>query len=416
MGKITTPLTDKQIRSLKPGPKDYVLSDGNGLQMRMRTNGSKLWNFNYIHPATGKRVNMGLGPYPDLSLAAARELAADARALVASKVDPKEHRERKKHSDSLASRNTLFNVASDWFAVKKDSITQNYGEDIWGSFERHIFPKLGSQPIHELRAPLVIEALKPIEARGNLETVKRLTQRLNEVMTFAVNTGLIATNPLGGIKASFKRPKKENMPALSPHELPEFLRLLAMANIKRTTRCVIEWQLHTMTRPSEAAGTRWDEIDIDNRLWTIPASRMKKRRDHRIPLSNQAIAILNVMHPISGHREHVFPSDKDPKTHCHSQTANMAIKRMGLEGRLVSHGLRSLASTTLNEKGFESDVIEAALAHSDENQVRSAYNRSDYLEKRTAMMNWWSKHISEAVNSSLLMGERFAAGAASDLS
>ena len=186
------------------------------------------------------------------------------------------------------------------------------------------------------------------------------------------------------------------MAALKPAELPELMRAIANASIKRTTRCLIEWQLHTMTRPSEASGAMWEEIDLENKIWTIPAGRMKKRRDQRIPLSEQMIELLEVIRPISGHREYVFPSDRDPKKPCNSQTVNMALKRMGFAGRLVSHGLRSLASTTLNEQGFDRDLIEAALAHVDDNQVRSAYNRTDYIERRRPMMYWWSEHIQEA--------------------
>ncbi len=180
-------------------------------------------------------------------------------------------------------------------------------------------------------------------------------------MNFATNCGLIQANPLTGIKAAFKKPKKENMAALQPTELPELMAAIANASIKRTTRCLLEWQLHTMTRPSEASASKWDEIDINGKVWTIPAERMKKRREHRIPLTEQALELLEVMKPISGHREFVFPSNRDPKKPCNSQTANMALKRMGFAGRLVSHGLRSLASTTLNEQGFEADLIEAAL-------------------------------------------------------
>jgi integrase len=171
---------------------------------------------------------------------------------------------------------------------------------------------------------------------------------------------------------------------------------IANASIKRTTRCLIEWQLHTITRPSEAAGARWDE-----KVWIIPAERMKKRREHRIPLTEQMLDLLKVIKPISVHREYIFPSDRDPKKPCNSQTANMALKRMGFAGRLVSHGLRSLASTTLNEQSFDRDLVEAALAHVDDNQVRSAYNRTDYLERRRPMMSWWSEHIKEAAQGSL---------------
>ncbi len=292
-------------------------------------------------------------------------------------------------------------MAKEWFDIKKDDITPDYAVDIWRSLELHIFPYLSEIPVKEITAPQVIELLKPIEAKGSLEAVKRLAQRLNEVMNFATNCGLVQANPLTGIKAAFKKPKKENMAALKPAELPELMSAIANASIKRTTRCLIEWQLHTMTRPSEASGTRWDEIDLEARVWTIPPARMKKGREHRIPLTDEAIAILEYLQPISGHREYVFPSDRDPLKHCNSQTANMALKRMGVANRLVSHGLRSIASTTLNEQGFEPDLIEVALAHVDKNQIRSAYNRSDILKRRRPMMSWWSNHIATAAQGSL---------------
>ncbi len=156
--------------------------------------------------------------------------------------------------------------------------------------------------MREINAPQVIGLLKPIEAKGSLETVKRLAQRLNEVMNYATNCGLVQANSLTGIKAAFKKPKKENMAALKPTELPELMGAIANASIKRTTRCLIEWQLHTMTRPSEASGARWEEIDWDEKIWAIPAERMKKRREHRIPLTEQMLELLEVMNPISGHR------------------------------------------------------------------------------------------------------------------
>ncbi|HIF9194054.1 TPA: integrase domain-containing protein [Photobacterium damselae] len=401
MGLYSVRLTQKQIEHAKLKEKDYVLSDGDGLQLRIRTNGSRLWNFNYRHPVTKKRVNMGLGAFPELSLAQARKLTMDARSLVTQGIDPKEYREQQKIEEKKVSKHALINVSTQWFELKKETITPDYAEDIWRSLELHIFPHLYDVPVREINAPQIIELLKPIEAKGSLETVKRLTQRLNEVMNYATNCGLVQANPLTGIKAAFKKPKKENMAALKPAELPELMGAIANASIKRTTRCLIEWQLHTMTRPSEASGAKWEEIDWSEKVWTIPPERMKKRREHRIPLTTQMLELLEVIKPISGHREFIFPSDRDPQKPCNSQTANMALKRMGFAGRLVSHGLRSLASTTLNEQGFDRDLIETALAHVDDNQVRSAYNRTDYLERRRPMMCWWSGYIEEAAKGSI---------------
>ncbi|MEZ8863127.1 integrase domain-containing protein [Vibrio sp. 10N.261.51.F11] len=401
MAKITTRLSDKEIKASKPSDKEYNLFDGDGLRLRIKPNGSKHWLLNYYRPTNGKRANLSLGKYPNLSLANARKKSMEAKELIAQGVDPQEHKKQQLNEHKAIHEHTFLNVAHKWFEIKKDSVTPDYAVDIWRSLELHAFPSISKFPVKDIDAPLIIELLKPIEAKGSLETVKRLSQRLNEIMNYAANCGLVKANPLTGIRAAFKKPKKENMAALKPAELPELMGAIANASIKRTTRCLIEWQLHTMTRPSEASGARWCEIDIDEKVWTIPAERMKKRREHRIPLTESMLELLEVIKPISGHREFVFPSDRDPKKPCNSQTANMALKRMGFAGRLVSHGLRSLASTTLNEQGFEADIIEAALAHVDDNQVRSAYNRTDYLERRKPMMCWWSEHIDEASKGSL---------------
>lgn len=401
MGTKAVRLTETKVKNAGRKSTDYVLGDGDGLQMRVRSNGSKLWNFNYYHPVTKKRVNMGLGAYPETGLAQARKLTVDARQLIAQGLDPKEHRDDARQQLRAASEHTLRKVAEAWFELKREGVTPAYAEDIWRSLTLHVFPDLGDLQISSVTAPKVIQLLRPLETKGSLETVKRLSQRLNEILTYAVNSGLVQANPLSGIRAVFKKPKKQNMAALSPNELPELMVALANASIKRTTRALIEWQLHTMARPVEAATTCWADIDFDNRTWTIPAERMKKRRPHIVPLTDQALQVLEAVRPYSGHREFVFPADRNPRTHCNSQTANMALKRMGFAGRLVSHGMRSIASTTLNEQGFDSELIEVALAHVDKDEVRSTYNRADYIERRRPMMAWWSEHVQKAATGSL---------------
>jgi integrase len=394
-------LSELKIKSAKPDEKDYVLFDGGGLQMRVRSNGSKLWNFNYRHPVTKKRINMGLGTFPEVSLAQARKGSIAAREILAQGIDPKEQRDAVLQAKQAETEHTFQNVATEWFELKKDAVTPAYAEDIWRSLTLHVFPDLATTQISAISAPQVINLLRPLETKGSLETVKRLSQRLNEIMTYGVNSGLIHANPLSGIRSVFKKPKKKNMAALAPDELKELMVAIANASIKRTTRCLIEWQLNTMTRPAEAATTRWADIDFEKKIWTIPAERMKKRRIHIIPLTEQALGLLEAIKPWSGNREYVFPADRDPRTHCNSQTANMALKRMGFEGRLVSHGMRSMASTILNEQGWDSELIEVALAHVDKDEVRAAYNRADYIERRRPMMAWWSEHIQQAATGNL---------------
>lgn len=401
MARTTKPLTNTEVKQAKPKEKVYTLSDGGGLQLRVKPNGSKLWLFDYFKPYTKKRTSLSFGPYPALSIADARNKREDARALLAKDIDPKDHRDETNRLIEEAHNNTLEHIAAQWLEVKKSKVSANHALDTWRSLEGHIFPNLGKVPIHKITAVKAIDTIKPIAAKGHLETVKRLCQRLNEIMVYAANTGLITANPLSGIGKAFQTPVKQHLPTLKPEQLPTLMAALSMASIKITTRCLIEWQLHTMVRPSEAAGTRWDEIDFENALWNIPAERMKKKKPHIVPLSSQSLELLNLMKPISSRSEYVFPSDRNLRTHTNAQTTNMALKRMGFEKQLVAHGLRALASTTLNEQGFDGDIIESALAHIGDNEVRNAYNRSEYIKRRIPMMNWWSEHIEKAANGNM---------------
>ncbi|MEZ9718742.1 integrase domain-containing protein [Vibrio cyclitrophicus] len=396
MAKITGKITDVKLKNAKPKTGEYIISIGDGLQLRVLPNGTKSWRMIYKSPETGKQTKMTLGTYPVLGLADAKEINFNYRKLIAKGTDPKTKKAQEKEVQKSLTEHTFVNIATEWFQLKKTEVTLNYADDIWRSLERNIFPTLAQTPISHITAPMVIELLRPIEAKGSLETIKRLCQRMNEIMGYAVNSGIVHSNPLTNIKAVFQKPEKQHMKVIDPKELPELMRAIANANIKKTTRYLLEWQLHTMTRPAEASNARWDELDLENNVWIIPAERMKKRKEHRIPLTSQMLALLDKIKLISGHREFIFPSDKDPKKPCHSQTANAALKRMGFAGRLVSHGLRALASTTLNEQGFDPDEIEACLAHVDKNEVRRAYNRTDYLERRRKVMDWWGEHIEQA--------------------
>jgi len=392
MARTTRPLTNTEVLRSKAIDKDLTLHDGDGLFMVVKTTGKKLWRFRYQRPVTKQRTMMGLGAFPALSLADARRLRADYLSLLANGIDPQTQAEQLTEQKQNALDSIFSTVAANWFTLKQASVTPDYAKDIWRSLEKDVFPAIGEIPVQEIKARKLVEALEPIKARGALETVRRLVQRINEIMIYAVNTGLIDANPASGIGMAFEKPKKHNMPTLRPEELPKLMRSLAMSNLSVSTRCLIEWQLLTLVRPSEASGTRWAEIDFDEKLWIIPAERMKAKRKHVVPLSPQALEILEVMKPISAQREHVFPSRNDPKQAMNSQTANAALKRIGYGGKLVAHGLRSIASTAMNEQGFNSDVIESALAHSDRNEVRRAYNRTTYIEQRKLIMDWWGQY------------------------
>ncbi|CNE88102.1 prophage CP4-57 integrase [Yersinia enterocolitica] len=396
MARITRPLSHNEILKSKPQDKDFTLHDGNGLFLLVKTSGKKLWRLRYQRPSSDKRTNVSLGAYPALSLADARQIRDDKLALLARGIDPQEKDEQQAEERQIAQESIFQNVAQKWFSLKKTHVSEEHAKDIWRSIEKDILPSIRNIPVQDIKARTLIQTLEPIKARGALETVRRLVQRINEIMVYAVNVGLIDTNPASGIGNAFERPKKQHMPTIRPEELPKLMRTIAMSNLSLPTRCLLEWQLLTLIRPAEASATVWSEIDMDKREWCIPAERMKAKRDHIVPLSDQALEILEIMRPISAHREHVFPSRNDPSNPMNSQTANAALKRIGYGGKLVAHGLRSIASTAMNEAGFNADVIEAALAHSDKNEVRKAYNRSTYIEQRIELMAWWGREINLA--------------------
>ncbi|QDW32538.1 tyrosine-type recombinase/integrase [Yersinia sp. KBS0713] len=393
MARITRPLSHNEILKAKPQDKDFTLHDGNGLFLLVKTSGKKLWRLRYQRPASDKRTNVSLGAYPALSLADARQIRDDKLALLARGIDPQEKEEQQAEERQIAQESIFQNVAQKWFSLKKTHVSEEHAKDIWRSIEKDILPSIRNTPVQDIKARTLIQTLEPIKARGALETVRRLVQRINEIMIYAVNVGLIDANPASGIGNAFERPKKQHMPTIRPEELPKLMRTIAMSNLSIPTRCLLEWQLLTLIRPAEASATAWAEIDIENKQWCIPAERMKAKRDHIVPLSEQALELLEIMRPISGNRQYVFPSRNNPSNPMNSQTANAALKRIGYGGKLVAHGLRSIASTAMNETGFNADVIEAALAHSEKNEVRKAYNRSTYLEQRRKLMQWWGDKV-----------------------
>jgi integrase len=402
LARTTRPLTNTEVDRARAREREYSLVDGQGLKLRITPAGTRTWLFNYQRPADGKRTNIGFGQYPDVSLAQARRQREQARGLLAQGIDPRQERERQARRARQASSQTFELVAAEWLEVKRSQVSADHADDIWNSLRLHAFPVLGPVPVSEINAPDAIAALRPLAAQNKLEMLQRVIHRLREIMTFAVNSGMVHSNPLSGIGKAFPSPKPGHFRALKPEQLPELMRVLSTANMKRTTRVMIEYQLHCMTRPSETAGARWSEIDLAANQWVIPAERMKSKRQHTVPLSMQSLALLELMRPISGSREYVFCSDRDPRRHTNPSSANMALKRAG--AGTTAHGLRALASTTLNESGgFHPDIIESALAHRIGDEVRQAYNRAEYLARRSVMMQWWSDHIEAAAMGNMSM-------------
>lgn len=315
--------------------------------------------------------------------------------LLANGIDPQVHNEKMANDLKDATENTLQAVAERWLEEKKTAgLSQDHADDIWRSLERNIFPTLGDAPIKEIRPKMLKQHPDPIEQRGVLETLRRIISRLNEIFRYAATEELIEFNPADNLGQRFSKPKKQNMPALPPSGLPGFMESLTNASIRLETRMLIEWQLLTRVRLGEAVRARWSDIDTTNSIWNISADFMKMKKPHKVPLSKEALRILELMKSTSGHREWVFPSIKAPLNHMHEQTANAAIIRMGFGGELVAQGMRSIARTAAEESGkFRAEVLEAALAHSKKDEIIAAYNRAGYLAERTTLMQWWGDYV-----------------------
>lgn len=230
VARTTRPLTNTEVLRAKALEKDLTLHDGDGLFLIVKTSGKKLWRFRYQRPATKQRTMIGLGAFPALSLAEARGLRADYLALLANGIDPQIQAEVAEEQQQIALDSIFSTVATNWFQLKSKSVTPDYAKDIWRSLEKDIFPAIGETPVQQIKARTLVEALEPIKTRGALETVRRLVQRINEIMIYAVNTGLIDANPASGVGMAFEKPKKQNMPTLRPEELPKLMRSLVMSN------------------------------------------------------------------------------------------------------------------------------------------------------------------------------------------
>lgn len=403
MARAVNKLTSLQVKGAKcEDGKERVLSDGAGLYLKVSPNLSntkldhKVWIFRFKSPTRGKRRTKGLGSYPYYSLVEARQKRDECHQLLKLGFDPIDKQSNENNAPSLEE------VAKQWFEnIKKPTVIEDTANDIWRSLELHVFPRLGAMPIKNISAKIAHEELIFVQEAGTLETLRRVCSRINEIMVYAVNKGVIEYNCLANLSDSFTAPVVKPLPTIAPKELGDFLKALSNAQIQRTTRCQIEWALHMMLRPVECATARWDEIDFENAVWVIPGIKMKNRgkairddfKEHKVPLSKQSLKLLKVMKPLSCHRGYIFPGRNNPNTHINSQSANTAIKRMGYKDKLVSHGLRKIASTYLNEQGFNSDHIEKGLAHKDKDKIRAIYNKAEYLEPRREMMQAWSDFI-----------------------
>lgn len=402
MGK----LTNLKIEKLKPKEKIYKANDGQGLYLKIRPSGSKIWMFDYYHPITKKRPTLTIGRYPDISLKEARELITEYRGLVAKGIDPKEYLTQIKEQKETEINNTFIKIASDWYEWRKTRkhFSAGYAVDVWRMLEKHTFPSLQDKPITSIKPRDIINTLNKLKEDGKNETIKRTLQHIRAIMDYAINRGMLDVNPCESLKKEFDSPTAKHYPTIKPSELPKLLAMMKYANIKETTRRLFMWQLLTMTRPTETASAKFEDIDEKQCLWTVTINKGTERgRKHKVTLPRQAMELLN---EIKQEREangskspYLFPGVKSPFIHMRAETLNRVFRRNGYKGRLVAHGLRSIASTYLNEKGiFHYDLVEVALSHLNNDKVRMAYNRAEYLPQRLAMLQDWADYIEACSN------------------
>jgi integrase len=389
MPKLAKPLTETQVRNAKPREKTYKLFDGGGLYIEVPVVGSKRWRFKYSFD--GREKLLAFGIYPDVSLSDARAHHADARKLVRNGQDPSALRKAAK-PQAVASR-TFRSIAEEWIDKKKRSWSSDHVERVRTSLERDAYPALGTRDIATIQIGDMLSVLRAVEARGALETASRIGQRCASIFTYAKQTGRCEINPASDLGGVIQQRKVTHRPALARADIAEFLRNLdSYDGIKSETRLGLRLLMLTFVRTGELRGARWSEINFDDAEWRIPAERMKMGDPHVVPLARQTIAALRELEKYTSWSELLFPGSDGQKP-ISENTLLFALYRMGYHGRATGHGFRALASTCLNELGWNPDVIERQLAHLERNKVRAAYNRATYMEDRRKMMQAWADFI-----------------------
>lgn len=383
-------LSDIQIKRAKPQDKPYTLNDGAGLSLLVDVNGAKGWRFRYRFVGKPKMISFGV--YGEVSLAEARRRREEARAMLAKGINPSDARKADKIALRFSHDNNFEAVAREWHASKKSTWSDGYAKEILGCLERDIFPFVGHRPIEQIEPLELLAVLQKIEKRGALEQASKIRRRCGEVLRFAVVTGRAKYNFAPDLAIALNKPKQNHFPFLTEKEIPAFVKALEGYQGSLLTKYATQLLMLTGVRTVELREASWCEFDLDKALWEIPKERMKKRRSHLVPLSSQAIGILNELKVISGKYQLVFPGRNDVRKPMSDASINKVIKMLGYHGRLTGHGFRHMMSTILHEHGFESAWIEMQLAHVDKNSIRGTYNHAQYIEKRRDMLQWYANH------------------------
>lgn len=386
-------LKDKTIKAVKPKDKAYKLADGGGLYLLINPNGSKLWKLKYRF--AGKEKKLSLGSYPEVSLASAREKRNIAKSQLSGDIDPGLLRSTFKQTQKIAAQNNFESIAREWHAKFTPTWTDTHAKTTITRLEQNIFPWIGKRPISEIAAPELLSALRRIESRGAVETAHRVLQICGKVFLYGIATGRAERNPAGDLKGALAPVKtKHHASIIDPAEIGKLLRAIHAYEGFFVTKCALQLAPLFFVRPGELRRAEWSEFNFKDAEWRIPKEKMKMREQHIVPLATQAIEILQQLYALTGNGKYVFPGVRASKRPMSENTVLGALRRLGYTtDEMTGHGFRSMASTLLNEQGWNRDAIERQLAHAERNNIRAAYNYAEYLPERRKMMQAWADYL-----------------------
>ena len=398
------PMADSTLSGLEPEAKVYREHDGQGLYFRVKPSGQKLWELRYSKPGSKARSWLGLGPYPSITGAAAREKAQAARTLIAQGIDPSTQRRADEASEKARIENTFELLAREWYATRKAGWGDGYAKRVIGALELHVFPRMGKRSYIDITSMEWMDLFRVMEKKGILDQLGNVRRYCKEIYDLARVTGRAVNNPVDGLDKFLQTKQSENYAHVSQERLPDLLRAVTAYSGARAVKLGLRLLIINGMRPSEVREAHWSEFDLEGALWTVPADRMKKGREHLVPLSTQSLAILQELKQLSGGYGLLFPGRNDRTKPLSNMVFNMALRRMGYQGEQTGHGFRHIASTLLNEKGFEENHIEAQLSHKKKGTA-GVYNKAKYLEHRRAMMQWYADHLDALEKGNVVIGD-----------
>jgi integrase len=407
-------LTDREVRAASPREKSHKLADGLGLHLLVTPAGSKLWRFKYR--LAGREKQLAFGAYPEVSLREARDRRDEARAALRAGRDPSREKHLSRHMAALAVTQSFEALGRTWHGQQKPLWTERHADDVLGSLERLVFPTIGQMHVNSVTPPLALAVLREVEENHGGETAHRVRQRMSAVFVFAIASGIGQTDPAAIVRAALRPVVRGRMPAVTTlAETRQVIAAVEAIPAHPVTRAAHRFLALTLVRPGEVHGARWDEFDLegDQPVWSIPAERMKMKELHLVPLSRQAVAVLEAVRPFTGKYPLPFPNARFAHRPMSENALGYLLQRAGYSGRHVPHGWRATFSTVMNEMfAVDSDVIERILAHVPENKVRAAYNRAAYLDRRRELLQIWADMLLVGAQdvASVLLSPRRAAG------